>query len=57
MKNFRNAVLGLVGAAALASASDVEELTKDTFNDFVGANDLVLAECSSHPKASLPNHG
>jgi protein disulfide-isomerase A1 len=42
--------LGLVGAV-IASASDVASLTKDTFPDFVKANDLVLAECKS-PSAS-----
>lgn len=25
--------------------SDVHQLTKDTFDDFVKANDIVLAEC------------
>lgn len=45
MKNFKSVVFGLVSAAALASASDVEELTKDTFGDFVKGNELVLAEC------------
>lgn len=48
MRNFRNALFGLVGAAALASASDVHELGKDTFNDFVSDNELVLAECRSN---------
>ena len=33
--------LGLVGAAALATASDVRELKKDTFTDFVKENPLV----------------
>jgi protein disulfide-isomerase A1 len=37
--------LGLLGLAALAAASDVHDLTKDTFEDFVKENDLVLAEC------------
>lgn len=37
----------LMGAlAAVASAeSDVTQLTKDTFDDFIKSNDLVLAEC------------
>lgn len=39
------ALLGL--AAALAAASDVHDLTKDTFPDFVKEHDLVLAECMS----------
>lgn len=37
--------LGLLAAAALASASDVTQLKKDTFDDFIKTNDLVLAEC------------
>jgi hypothetical protein len=41
--------LGLLAAlAGLVSAdgdSDVAQLTKDTFGDFVKDNDLVLAEC------------
>jgi protein disulfide-isomerase A1 len=35
-------------AAAVVSAegdSDVVQLKKDTFDDFIKANDLVLAEC------------
>lgn len=40
---------GLLAAfAAVAKAddaSDVAQLTKDTFDDFVKGNDLVLAEC------------
>jgi hypothetical protein len=31
--------------AALATASDVHDLKQDTFKDFIGSNDLVLAEC------------
>ena len=38
---------GLAALAALATASDVHELTKDTFDSFVKENDLVLAECKS----------
>jgi protein disulfide-isomerase A1 len=37
--------LGLLAAAAIATASDVVQLKKDTFDDFVKTNDLVLAEC------------
>lgn len=40
--------LGLLAAAAVATASDVVQLKKDTFDDFVKANDLVLAECKPH---------
>lgn len=38
---------GLVAAFAayVQADSDVTQLTKDTFADFVKANDLVLAEC------------
>ena len=36
---------GLAALAALATASDVHDLTKDTFDSFVKENDLVLAEC------------
>ena len=36
--------LALLFAAAVA-ASDVVELGKDTFKDFIDANPLVLAEC------------
>lgn len=43
MRNF--AALGLLGAAALAVASDVHDLKTDTFKGFVEENDLVLAEC------------
>lgn len=43
MRNF--AALGLLGAAALAAASDVHELKKDTFKPFVDDHDIVLAEC------------
>lgn len=39
----------LLGLAALAAASDVHDLTKDSFPDFVKDNDLVLAECMSSP--------
>jgi protein disulfide-isomerase A1 len=44
---------GLLGLAALAAASDVHELTKDTFGDFVSEHELVLAECTPLP-ASPP---
>jgi hypothetical protein len=44
MKTFTTVALGLIGAA-VASASDVASLTKDTFPDFVNENPLVLAEC------------
>jgi protein disulfide-isomerase A1 len=44
MRTFATFAVGLLGAA-VASASDVTSLTKDTFTDFVTENDLVLAEC------------
>ena len=37
--------LAVLGLAALAVASDVHDLTKETFEPFVQENDLVLAEC------------
>ena len=46
MRTFTAFALGLIGAA-VASASDVESLTKTTFPDFVKENPLVLAECKS----------
>lgn len=39
--------LGLLAAAAVATASDVTQLKKDTFDDFIKTNDLVLAECET----------
>jgi protein disulfide-isomerase A1 len=38
---------GLMAALAglVAAESDVQQLTEATFKDFIGANDLVLAEC------------
>lgn len=40
-------------AAAPAADSKVEVLTKETFDDFVNSNDLVLAECTYHEPATL----
>jgi protein disulfide-isomerase A1 len=52
--------LGLLAAAAVATASDVVQLKKDTFDDFVKANDLVLAEFFApwcgHCKALAPEY-
>ncbi|KAK3906927.1 protein disulfide-isomerase [Staphylotrichum tortipilum] len=52
--------LGLLAAAAIATASDVVQLKKDTFDDFVKANDLVLAEFFApwcgHCKALAPEY-
>lgn len=36
---------GLLAAAAVASASDVTQLNKNDFEDFVKDNNIVLAEC------------
>lgn len=45
MKTSGTAALGLLaGLAAVASASDVHELGKDTFGPFIKENNLVLAE-------------
>ena len=56
MHTARRIALGLLAAAAVASAadpaSDVTQLNKDTFKDFVKANDLVLAECKPPLQAS-----
>lgn len=38
-------ILLSLGLLAVAAASDVHELKKDTFKDFVKDHDLVLAEC------------
>ena len=43
----------LLAAAAAVSASDVAQLTKDTFDDFVATNDLVLAECKPPPAVQI----
>jgi protein disulfide-isomerase A1 len=59
MRTFTTLALGL-GLAAVASASDVSSLTKDTFPDFVKDNDLVLAEFFApwcgHCKALAPEY-
>lgn len=42
-------VAALLGAVASVVASDVTQLKKDTFDDFVKEHDLVLAECECCP--------
>ncbi|PGG96754.1 protein disulfide-isomerase domain [Blastomyces parvus] len=66
MRQFRDFAFGLaaLGLTALASASeaesDVHVLTKDTFNDFMKSNDLVMAEFYApwcgHCKALAPEY-
>ena len=60
MGNFKRAVFGILSATALAAASDVTDLKKDSFNDFIKSNDLVLAEFFApwcgHCKALAPEY-
>ncbi|KAK3300963.1 protein disulfide-isomerase precursor [Chaetomium fimeti] len=60
MQKAHKFALGLLAAAAVATASDVVQLKKDTFDDFVKANDLVLAEFFApwcgHCKALAPEY-
>lgn len=60
MPSVRNLAWGLLATAAVASASDVAQLKKDTFEDFVKSNDVVLAEFFApwcgHCKALAPEY-
>ncbi|KAK4145478.1 protein disulfide-isomerase [Dichotomopilus funicola] len=60
MQKIHKIALGLLAAAAVATASDVIQLKKDTFDEFVKENDLVLAEFFApwcgHCKALAPEY-
>ncbi|KAB5580648.1 protein disulfide-isomerase precursor [Coniochaeta sp. 2T2.1] len=60
MHTVKNFAFGLLAAAAVASASDVVQLKKDNFNEFVTNNDIVLAEFFApwcgHCKALAPEY-
>ena len=44
MKSFPKLAFGILGAAALAGASDVHDLKTESFKPFIEENNLVLAE-------------
>ena len=57
MHSAHKVLFGLIAAAAVGSASDVTQLKKDTFDEFVKTNDIVLAECkhSTIPQPPSPD--
>lgn len=46
-KKIASSFMAALAAYASAADSDVTQLTKDTFDQFVKDNNLVLAECKS----------
>lgn len=57
MQHKRLAAGLLAALASFANAdgeSDVTQLTRGTFDDFIKANDLVLAECKLPLHSNLP---
>jgi len=60
MHTVKNFAFGLLAAAAVASASDVTQLKKDNFDEFIKSNDIVLAEFFApwcgHCKALAPEY-
>lgn len=60
MHTIRNFALGLLAAATVATASDVHQLKKETFDEFIKSNDVVLAEFFApwcgHCKALAPEY-
>ena len=60
MRSLKSVATATLALASLAIASDVHDLKKDTFNDFISGNDLVLAEFfppwCGHCKALAPEY-
>jgi protein disulfide-isomerase A1 len=49
----RTAAITAALFAAIAAASDVHDLKKDTFESFIKEHDLVLAECMCNSPPSI----